>query len=98
MTIKTITTNTIKMGRIFSSNVMAHASSAVPAPKRVNMPKTIKKVVNIEGLPIYLILFRSISWTSRQDILTVESFECNVLPSINSTLFALARSFACVEK
>lgn len=52
--IKMMTPNAMKKGRIFSSSVMAHASSADPAPKRVNMPSTIKNVVNIVDLPIFI--------------------------------------------
>ena len=41
----------IKNGSTFNSKVMAQASPASPAPKRANMPSTIRKVTSIDSLP-----------------------------------------------
>lgn len=41
----------IRNGSTFNSKVMAHASPASPAPKRANMPSTIRKVTSIEPRP-----------------------------------------------
>ena len=38
----------IRNGSTFNSKVMAQASPASPAPKRANMPSTIRKVASIE--------------------------------------------------
>ena len=38
----------IRNGSTFNSKVMAQASPASPAPKRANMPSTIRKVTSIE--------------------------------------------------
>ena len=41
----------IRNGSTFSSKVMAQASPASPAPKRANMPSTIRKATSIEPRP-----------------------------------------------
>ena len=41
----------IRNGSTFNSKVMALASPASPAPKRANMPSTIRKVACIEPRP-----------------------------------------------
>ena len=41
----------IRIGRIFNSSVIAHASPASPAPKRAKIPNTIRNVVSIEPRP-----------------------------------------------
>ena len=41
----------IRNGSTFSCKVMAQASPASPAPKRANMPSTIRKVTSIEPRP-----------------------------------------------